>query len=169
MSTDTVNVVIPVYNGAPYLGEAIDSVLAQTYPSIDLCVVDDGSTDGSGAIAQAYGPVVTYTRQSRAGNGAARNRGIRLSDAGVFSFLDADDRWVPEKLTIEVETLMADQALDGVRGRIREFVSPEISAEAGASIRAPLSSASLRSTATRPCTAPHSSPSTDSRPASGSA
>ena len=75
MSTDTVNVVIPVYNGAPYLGEAIDSVLAQTYPSIDLCVVDDGSTDGSGAIAQAYGPVVTYTRQSRAGNGAARNRG----------------------------------------------------------------------------------------------
>ena len=137
-SVEKVDVVIPVYNGAAYLGEAIDSVLAQTHGAVEVCVVDDGSTDESGAVAMSYGSALTYVRQKRAGNGAARNRGTGFSDGAVISFLDADDRWLPEKLAREVGALLADPGLDGVRARMREFVSLEVAADVRASIRAPL-------------------------------
>src|SRR5215472_14752134 len=93
-----VTVMIGVYNGARYLGEAIDSVLAQTRPVHELIVVDDGSTDGSGEIARSYGASVRCVRQERGGMAAARNRAIEDATGDFFAFLDADDRFPPEKL-----------------------------------------------------------------------
>ena len=80
------SVMIGVYNGARYLGEAIDSVLAQTRPPCELIVVDDGSTDGSGAIADAYGPPVRSIRQDRGGMAASRNRAVREATGDFFAF-----------------------------------------------------------------------------------
>ena len=141
LGAETVSVVIPVYNGSAYLDEAIDSVFAQTYPNVELVVVDDGSTDESGTVAMRHGSDLIYARQERVGNGAARNEGARLSSGGWLSFLDADDRWLPEKLTREAGALMADGGLDGVRSRLREFVSPELDERGRASLRAPLEGA----------------------------
>jgi glycosyltransferase involved in cell wall biosynthesis len=87
-----VTIVIPVHNGEPYLAEAIDSVLAQTYPHCEIVVVDDGSTDRTPAIIQGYGDRVRSVRQENAGVAAARNHGIRLARAEWIAFLDADDR-----------------------------------------------------------------------------
>src|SRR5436853_749734 len=93
-----VSVIIPVYNCEQYLAEAIQSVLAQTHPTIELIVVDDGSTDNSAAVAKSFA-VVRYVFQRQGGPGAARNRGISLARGSFLAFLDADDVWVAGKLT----------------------------------------------------------------------
>ena len=86
-----VSVVIPCYNQAHFLGEAIESVLAQTYPHLEIVVVDDGSTDNTGEVAARY-PGVRYVRQENQGLAAARNTGLRHSSGDYLVFLDADDR-----------------------------------------------------------------------------
>jgi glycosyltransferase involved in cell wall biosynthesis len=121
-----VSVIITVYNAAPYLGEAIESVLAQTYRPLELIVLDDGSTDGSGDVAQRYGSPVRFTRQERRGLGAARNAAVALARGSYFTFLDADDRFVPEKLERQMEVLDTDPETDMVFGHVTEFVSPDI-------------------------------------------
>jgi len=128
---------IGVYNAAPYLAEAIDSVRAQTHEPIELIVVDDGSTDGSGAIARSYGEVLLYERQPNRGNGAARNRAVERSSGDLFAFLDADDRFLPDKLERQRRTLERQPEIDMVFGYVREFVSPELTAEERMSIRSP--------------------------------
>lgn len=115
-----VDVIIPVYNGARYLAEAIGSVLAQTYPQIELFVVDDGSVDESAAIA-AQIPGVRLLQQPHRGIGAALNQAIRQGKGDLIAFLDADDRWLPEKLEKQVCTLMTDPMLDMVFGHVRQF------------------------------------------------
>ena len=132
-----VSVMIGVYNARAYLGEAIESVLAQSYRSLELIVVDDGSTDGSGDVARSYGDVVRYAYQENAGNGAARNRAVELSTGQFFAFLDADDRFMLDKLDRQLSALDADPELDVVFGHVREFVSPELTAEQRDSIRPP--------------------------------
>jgi glycosyltransferase involved in cell wall biosynthesis len=132
-----ISVMIGVYNAAPYLGEAIDSVLAQTYRPLELIVVDDGSDDGSGDVARSYGDSVTYAYQENAGNGAARNHAVRLASGELFAFLDADDRFVLDKLERQWEALQADPALDIAFGHVREFVSPELTDEQRSAIRTP--------------------------------
>jgi glycosyltransferase involved in cell wall biosynthesis len=97
-----VSVVIPVYNGERYLSQALDSVLAQEYPRIEVIVVDDGSTDGSADIARGY-QAVRYLYQSNAGPAAARNTGIGAASGEFIAFLDHDDVWVPWKLQTEME------------------------------------------------------------------
>jgi glycosyltransferase involved in cell wall biosynthesis len=136
MSAGLVSVVIGVYNAERYLGEAIDSVLAQDYRAIELIVVDDGSTDGSGAVAQRY-PEVMYLHQENGGNGAARNTGIGVATGDYLAFLDADDRFTPGKLTLQMEALERDPELDLVFGHEQEFVSPELDDETRRRIRAP--------------------------------
>jgi glycosyltransferase involved in cell wall biosynthesis len=112
--TERVTVMIGVYNGARYLGEAIDSVLAQTHPAAELIVVDDGSEDESGAIAEAYGPPVRCIRQENGGMAAARNRAIREASGDYFAFLDADDRFRPDKLERQLQVFAEDPQLDVV-------------------------------------------------------
>ena len=133
-----VSVMIPVYNGEAYLGEAIDSVLQQEYRPIEIIVVDDGSDDGTGEVARRYGDAVRYTRQDRAGNGAARNRAVALATGDLFTFLDADDRLVPDTIQGLVSTLTENPTLEAVYGHVREFISPDLDAEALARLRPPI-------------------------------
>lgn len=100
-----VSVIIPNYNYAAYLGQAIDSALGQLYPAVEVLVVDDGSTDGSEAVLRGYGDRIRWVRQARVGVSAARNRGIQESRGALIAFLDADDMWKPEKLARQVALL----------------------------------------------------------------
>ena len=134
---ELVSVMIGAYNAAPYLGEAIDSVFAQTYRPLELIVVDDGSTDGTGDVALAYGDRITFARQENGGNGAARNTAVGLASGSYFAFLDADDRFTERKLELQMEELRRDPGLDVVFGHVREFVSPELSPELRAGVREP--------------------------------
>ena len=134
--SELVSVMIGVYNAAPYLGEAIESVLAQDYAPLELIVVDDGSDDGSGDVARAF-PQVRYVYQENAGNGAARNRAVEAATGELFAFLDADDRFTSGKLGLQKAALDGDPALDMVFGHVREFVSPELDAETRARVRPP--------------------------------
>jgi glycosyltransferase involved in cell wall biosynthesis len=128
---------IGVYNGAAYLGEAIDSVLAQSHEPIQLIVVDDGSTDGSGEIAKAYGPRLRCIRQERGGMAAARNRAVEAATGEFFAFLDADDRFPADKIARQLATFEKDPDLDVVYGHVTEFLSPDLDEEARALLRAP--------------------------------
>jgi len=93
-----VSVVIPTYNSARYLTEAIDSVLAQSFKDFEVLVIDDGSTDETESLIQRYGAEVRYVRQQNSGVAIARNRGIEQSRGRYVSFLDADDTWSASKL-----------------------------------------------------------------------
>ena len=93
-----VTVLITNYNYAQFLGHAIDSVLAQRYPGVQVLVVDDGSTDRSRDVIAGYGDRITSIMQTNAGQGAAINRGIDASAGEVVCFLDADDAFLPGKV-----------------------------------------------------------------------
>lgn len=103
-----VSVVIPVRDHASLLAEAIDSVLGQSSPPGEIVVVDDGSADGSAEVATAYGDPVRVLRQSAMGIAAARNAGIAAARGRLIGFLDADDRWTPDKLRLQLEALTDD-------------------------------------------------------------
>lgn len=100
-----VSAVIPAYNAAPFLREAIESVLAQSYPSMECIVVDDGSTDWTAEIARGFGDRVRLITQDNSGVSAARNRGVAEARGDLVAFLDADDRWVSTKIERQVEVL----------------------------------------------------------------
>lgn len=100
-----VSVIIPTYQHADFVGEAIDSALAQTYTDYEIILVNDGSTDGTREIVVAYGNQIKYIYQDNRGLPAARNTGILASKGQYLSFLDADDVWLPNKLKLEVEFL----------------------------------------------------------------
>jgi glycosyltransferase involved in cell wall biosynthesis len=100
-----VSIVMPAYNVAWCIGRAIDSVLAQDFRSYELIVVNDGSTDGTLAVLDRYGAAVTLIDQDNRGMSAARNRGIRQACGTYIAFLDADDWWLPEKLSRQVDLM----------------------------------------------------------------
>ncbi len=106
-----VSVVIPTYNGAHFLAETVESVLAQTYPNLEVLVVDDGSTDATPAIAASYGPRVRYVRQANAGTAAARNRGVAEAYGEYVALLDHDDLWLPHKLERQLPAFAADPSV----------------------------------------------------------
>jgi glycosyltransferase involved in cell wall biosynthesis len=90
-----VSIVIPCHNQAQFLAESIESALSQTYPNVEVVVVDDGSTDNTPRVVKHY-PEVELVSQHRRGLSAARNTGLRCSSGSYVVFLDADDRLVPE-------------------------------------------------------------------------
>jgi len=98
MSSPLVSVIIPTYNCARYVPEAVASVLSQTFADFELIVVDDGSTDSTPQALNPFFDRIRYIRQDNRGVYAARNRGIMASRGHYIAFLDADDRWLPEKL-----------------------------------------------------------------------
>jgi glycosyltransferase involved in cell wall biosynthesis len=105
-----VSVIIPSYNCAKYLTEAVDSVLSQTFRDFEVLVVDDGSTDNTEAIASNYVEPVRYIRQQNSGVAEARNRGIKESRGRYVAFLDADDTWRRDKLEVQVKALSENPA-----------------------------------------------------------
>jgi glycosyltransferase involved in cell wall biosynthesis len=113
-----VSVVIPSYNQAYFLHEAIESVLAQTYPHLEVVVVDDGSTDNTVEVASRY-PGVKYIRQENRGLAGARNTGIRHSTGQYLIFLDADDRLTPNALESGLACFEAHPESAFVWGRCR--------------------------------------------------
>ena len=121
-----VSVVIPVYNGARYLGEAIDSALAQTYRNFEIIVINDGPTDGSEEVAKGYGDKIRYTVRENGGISAARNTGIAMAKGNYFALLDSDDIWEKNKLKLQIQAFESDSSLDVVYGLVKQFVSPEI-------------------------------------------
>lgn len=123
----TISVIIPVYNGASYLAEAIESALAQTQPSHEIIVVDDGSTDESAAIAARYGAPVRVTTTARVGAPLARNHGVSLATGDWLAFLDADDLWLLEKSAQQVAAATA-AGVPIAFGGVRHFLSPELDA-----------------------------------------
>lgn len=106
-----VSVIIPNYNYAKYVREAIDSALEQTYPNVEIIVVDDGSKDDSPEILKSYGKKIKTVFQENAGVSAARNNGVRMSQGEFVAFLDADDIWFPEKIEKQIELFGKDKDL----------------------------------------------------------
>jgi len=123
-SMDLVSVVIPCYRQAVFLGEAIESVLAQTYPSQEIVVVDDGSPDHTAEVVQCY-PQVRYVRQRNQGVSAARNRGLRESQGKLVVFVDADDRLLPHHLEASVAALRERPDAAFVAGQYSCFGAPD--------------------------------------------
>jgi glycosyltransferase involved in cell wall biosynthesis len=124
-SEPAITVIIPVWNCERYLGEAIESVLAQTRAPEEILVIDDGSTDGSRAVAEGYAPRVTYHLKGHSGIGDTRNAGVLLAGSDVLAFLDADDLWMGDKLEEQLVLFQADPSLDAVFGLVEQFHSPD--------------------------------------------
>jgi len=131
-----VSVIIPVWNGATHVGEAIRSVLQQSRPPREILVVDDGSTDATAEVVRSFHGV-TLIQKENSGVGPARNAGVQLSSGDLLAFLDHDDLWLPEKLALQVHALEEDPSADAVVGRIQNFISPELSLEERARIHCP--------------------------------
>jgi len=109
--------IIPAYNGEAFIADAIESVLAQTYPVSEIVVVDDGSTDQTAGVVERYASRgVRCIRQANLGPTAARNRGIAETKGELLAFLDCDDIWLPEKTALQVEYLTANPQVGLVAG-----------------------------------------------------
>jgi len=123
-----VSCIIPVFDGARYVAAAIESVLSQTAPALEILVVDDDSSDGTAGIVRHFGGAVTLIQQAHAGVSAARNLGVMRARGDLICFLDADDRLHPEKLAWQRAYLEARPSLEFCDARSRYFWSEELSA-----------------------------------------
>jgi len=135
-----ISVVIPTYNRAEYLGESIDSVLAQEGPTFEVIVVDDGSTDATAAVLSPYGSRLRVLRQRNLGIAAARNAGVGAATGRFIAFHDSDDIALPGRLAIPYAHLAAHPEMDVVIGNgvflppagttvvRRPWLKPEVSA-----------------------------------------
>ena len=132
---DSISAVITAYDCARYLGQAIESVLAQTYPAQQVIVIDDGSTDDCAGVARAYGDQVQYFRQDNRGSGAARNAGLRRATGAWLALLDGDDYWQPNKLADQMAAAAADVSLEAVFAHMQPFVSPDLGPAEAARLR----------------------------------
>lgn len=140
VSNPLVSVVIPVFNGAPFVAKAVSSVRAQTVTDVEILVVDDGSTDGSQSVLaeleQTKG--VTWFQQDHGGPARSRNRGIAAARGEFVALLDCDDLWLPDKLAAQLEIAGRDPEIGVVHtdydvvdpdGRVLESVAARHSAE----------------------------------------
>jgi glycosyltransferase involved in cell wall biosynthesis len=112
MDKPLVSVIIPAYNRAHTVAETVDSVLQQTYPNLEVIVVDDGSKDNTQEVLRGYGSRIRSVYQENAGQMAARNRGIQESRGEIVTFLDSDDLWLP--LCVERHVQILQKAPAGV-------------------------------------------------------
>jgi len=127
--TDRYSVIIPVFNGAAYIGAAIHSLLGQTVPPQRIIVIDDGSTDETASMVRGLDGCVELLSQDNAGPGAAATRGMMLVDTPFMAFVDADDLWMENKAALQLSRLEADSGLDGLftHGVVSRTVQPPFS------------------------------------------
>jgi glycosyltransferase involved in cell wall biosynthesis len=124
MSTvPAVSVVIPTYNRADHIGDAIDSVLGQTVPVAEIIVVDDGSTDDTASVVARFGNRLRYIKQENAGPSTARNRGVKEATGDFVAFQDSDDIWLPRKTELQLQFFAANPDADVVFGLMANVTS----------------------------------------------
>jgi glycosyltransferase involved in cell wall biosynthesis len=116
-----VSCIVPAYNAAYFLKQALDSALAQTHGSLQLIVVDDGSTDATADIAAQFGGNIELISQSNCGVAAARNRGLAAARGEFIAFLDADDLWSPQKLSLQLAAFNENRGLELCAAHIQNF------------------------------------------------
>jgi glycosyltransferase involved in cell wall biosynthesis len=118
-----VSIIIPAYNVAEFIGEALDSVLAQTFTDYETIVINDGSPD-SASLERALAPYlsrIVYLKQENRGVSAARNTGIGIARGLLLAFLDADDTWLPNYLEVQVARIQADPTIDVLYPNVMMF------------------------------------------------
>lgn len=130
MNGPLVSCIVPTYNGAAYLSEALDSILAQTVQPLDVIVADDGSTDATLEVAARYGERVRVVTQPNGGPAAARNLGVRAATAAFLAFLDQDDVWHPGKLELQLSRFAARPELDVSIAHVQRFWTSELEDQA---------------------------------------
>ena len=115
-----VSVIMPAYNSAAFIPDAVESIRRQAYPRLELIIVDDGSTDSTADVAKSLtGLDVRYVYQPNGGPARARNHGLRLARGDVIALLDADDLWPPDRLRCQLRYLERDPLTDVVLGRFQ--------------------------------------------------
>jgi glycosyltransferase involved in cell wall biosynthesis len=113
-----ISVIIPIYNGAKFIAEAVESIRRQDYAPMEIVIIDDGSTDETGQIVASLGNDIRYYYQRNTGPAAARNRGLAIARGELIGFLDSDDLWPQHKLQVQIPRLATDPNIDVVLGRI---------------------------------------------------
>ena len=122
--TPLISVVIPTYNAARYLPDAIESILRQNYQNMEIIVIDDGSTDNTTTVLSPYSDIVNYHYQDNRGPASARNRAIQLAQGELIAFLDADDIWPDDKIVRQLSHMEEFPDVEIIVGRQRvEYLS----------------------------------------------
>jgi glycosyltransferase involved in cell wall biosynthesis len=124
-----ISAMITVFNGEKYIAEALQSIMSQNYLNFQIIVVDDGSTDHTKTVIQNSGVEVSYFYQEHGGIARGKNLGISHAKGDYFAFLDADDFWLNEKTNKQINLLLDDPSLDLVFGNVKQFYSPDLTAE----------------------------------------
>jgi len=117
-----VSVIIPTYNSGSYLKEAVESALGQDYPNLEVIVIDDGSTDESLSLLTPYFNRVLIILSQNFGAASARNFGIMESSGEYLAFLDSDDKWLPNKISVQIKQML-EEKLDLIYCAGQEFGS----------------------------------------------
>jgi hypothetical protein len=118
-----ISVIIPVFNGEHFIRDAVENVLSQNYPALEIIIINDGSTDGTEAIIQQLPFDIRYFSQNNCGPSAARNKGIQDASGEFITFLDVDDLWPENNLNIMVDEMLKNPEMDVIRGyaQLMEF------------------------------------------------
>ncbi len=123
---ELVSVIIPVHNGEAFLAAAVASIRSQSFPAIEIIIIDDGSTDGTPGLIGHLGSDIVTAHQPQRGPAAARNHGLTLAHGEFIAFLDADDLWPTDKLHSQINRLREDPSLDVVLGRVQPIQSDDM-------------------------------------------
>jgi glycosyltransferase involved in cell wall biosynthesis len=129
INSPLISVIIPTYNRAGYIVEAVESVLAQSYSRLELIVVVDGSIDDTRQILMDLGGEFRYLWQENRGFAAARNAGVAVASGSFLAFIDSDDIWLPGKLQQQMAVYLKAPATDLVYGHAEQFASPELTSQ----------------------------------------
>jgi len=113
------SVIMPAYNAARFIGDAIHSIQEQNYPRLEVIVVDDGSTDATREVVANHQSGIRYIRQENQGPASARNTGLHLARGSLITFLDADDIWTPDALDLLTQPLHDNPEISVVLGRVQ--------------------------------------------------
>jgi len=135
MASELISVIVPVFNHARFIGQALDSVIAQRGVRTEIIVVDDASDDDIDLRIKPYLDRIVYLRQPKRGTSAAKNAGIKRSSGEMISFVDADDYWLPGKLELQLDVLRKNPEIQIVYGYCREFYDEELSEAERSTIR----------------------------------
>lgn len=111
-----VSVIIPVFNGERFIADAVENVLVQNYPSIEIIIIDDGSTDGTERVVNQLPADIRYFKQKNEGPASARNRGIRDASGEFIVFLDVDDLWPEKNLPGLVDEMLLNPGIEVISG-----------------------------------------------------